>query len=135
MAPATPEPITCSPPLSDIDDPRSFWLEAQYQGQCAHCGRIKGAWQAHHVVFRQTCRREGAPEWSPDDAIRVCAGAPDRCHEREHSGQERLKCSDLRDENIAFAVRWLGPGAAFNYLVRYYEDDGDPRVHHLLGIA
>lgn len=125
--------ITCTP-LTDIDDPRSFYDEARFQGACAHCGRIKGDWQAHHIVFRQRCRREGAPQWSPDDAVRVCSGAADRCHEREHSGQERLRTSDLRDENIAFAARWLGPGAAFNYLTRYYDHDADPRVDELLEI-
>ena len=129
----TPQPITCT--LTDIDDPRSFYEEGKYMGHCGHCGRIKGSWQVHHVVFRQRCRSEGAPEWSPDNAFRVCSGAADRCHEREHSAQERVRCSDLRDENIAFAVRWLGRGPAFNYLTRYYEDDGDPRVRQLLEIA
>ena len=121
--------------LSDIDDPGAFYLEGRNQRGCAHCGCIGGAWQVHHVVFRQRCRIEGAPQFSPDDALRVCAGTADCCHEREHSAQERLRCSDLRDENIEFAARWLNPGPAFNYLCRYYEDDGDPRVHKLLEIV
>lgn len=131
MAQPAPQSITCTP-LTDIDDARAFYEEGKYAGCCAHCGKIKGAWQVHHVVFRQRCRREGAPEWSPDDALRICSGAAQCCHEREHSAQERICCSDLRDENIAFAARWLGAGPAFNYLTRYYEDDGDPRVHQLL---
>jgi hypothetical protein len=118
--------------LTDINNQVSFFLEGRYQQCCAHCGRIKGSWQVHHVIFRQHCRKEGAPQYSPDNALRVCQGAAECCHEREHSAQERIRVSDLRDENIAFAARWLGPGPAYEYLRRRYEDDGDPRLDALL---
>lgn len=42
----------------------------------------------------------------------------------------------LRDENIAFAARWLGPGPAYEYFRSYYgEGETDPRIDALLEIA
>jgi hypothetical protein len=120
--------------LTSIDDGRSFWEEARYQGGCAGCGRIRVPWEAHHVLFRQECRRAGAPEWSPDNALRTCVDR-DACHHAQHSGApdaRRIAVSKLRDENLAFILRHLGAGAGDNYLTRHYEDDGDPRLDVLL---
>lgn len=120
--------------LSTIDDRESFWMEAKYQGMCAGCGRIKVAWEAHHVLFLQECRRAGAPEWSPDNALRGCVDN-DACHHAQHSGApgaQRIAISKLRNENLAFILRWLGAGAGYNYLTRHYADDGDPRLDVLL---
>jgi hypothetical protein len=129
MAPSQPDPTQCI--LSKMDSGRAFWEEARWQRRCAHCGRAAGDWDAHHVMHKQHCRVEGAPQMSPDDSLRVCSGGADRCHERHTTGQERLLVADLRDENIAFMRRWLGAGAAYEYLGRYYSGD-DPRRDRLL---
>jgi hypothetical protein len=118
--------------LSPINEMRSFFEEGKYMGMCGCCDRIKGLYEVHHVIFRQRARRDGAPQWSPDDAFRLCSGDATTCHEREHSHQSKIPTSKLRIENIAFACRWLGPGPAYNYFTRYYAHDGDPRIEALL---
>jgi hypothetical protein len=119
--------------LTAINNARSFWEEAKYQGMCLNCERMKGLWEAHHVLFKQTCRREHAPMYSPDNAIRLCSGQADRCHERHHeSGDLRIPMHHLRDENFAFIVVHLGLGPAINYLDRHYIDAGDSRFLYLL---
>lgn len=120
--------------LTTINNSSSFWEEAKYQGACAGCGRMGVLWEAHHVLFLQECRRASAPEWSPDNALRLCIEG-DRCHYGQHPGApsaRRVKVSKLRDENLAFILCHLGAGAGHNYLTRYYEDDGDPRLDVLL---
>lgn len=116
--------------LTEISNPHSFFLEARYQVVCAHCKKPR-PFMAHHVLTAQELRRLRAPEYSPDDALRVCAHTADSCHERHHSGQERIALADLRDENIAFAARWMGEGYAYSWLTRYY-DGADARVDALL---
>jgi hypothetical protein len=118
--------------LTDIDDAESFFQEGRYQGCCAACGSTR-SWEAHHVIQKQRCRREGAPLYSPDNALRVCAKSPDTCHERHTTHAELLPLLCLRDENIAFAERWLGAGPAYEYLTRYYAGS-DPRVDALLEV-
>lgn len=137
MEAPTPEPApTSGVTLTEIDDPQSFFLEARAQGYCASCAyhgrtQIVSSWQAHHVIQRQRCRRERAPLFSPDDALRVCSGSPAACHERHTTHQELLPVGCLRDENIAFAERWLGAGPAIIYFETYYAGS-DPRIDALL---
>jgi hypothetical protein len=116
--------------LSDIDDPHSFYLEGAIQGWCASC-HSTGRFEIHHCLPKQVCRRERAPLHSPDNALRVCAKSLDSCHERHTSGAERLPLACLRDENIAFMVRWLRTGPAYNLLTRDYAG-ADPRVDAIL---
>lgn len=116
--------------LTAIDDPESFRAEARHQGRCAACGR-PGAFDAHHVLEKRHCRLYGAPLHSPDNALRLCSKAADRCHERHTSRQRAVPLVVLRDENIAFAARWLGRAAAYEYLTRRYAGS-DPRVDQLL---
>lgn len=130
---ATPEPTRVGASLSAIDDAASFYAEGKYQGECAAC-HSTGPFEVHHVVERQRCRRTGAPQFSPDDALRLCAKSPGTCHERHTSAQRRVPLAALRDENIAFAERWLGAGPAYNFLTRYYAGS-DARVDRLLEVA
>ncbi len=114
--------------LTEIDNAASFHAEGQYQLCCANCAST-GPWDTHHVVQRQRLRRGGAPQCSPDDALRVCSA----CHERHTNHVELLPLRCLRDENIAFAERWLGAGPAYEYFTRYYSG-ADPRVDQLLEV-
>ena len=128
METATPESLRSAiERLTAIDDSRAFFEEGRYMGMCGCCSRIKGLFEVHHVVFEQRCRREGAPLKSPDNAFRLCSGTAETCHEREHTHQSRIPVSKLRIQNIAFAIRWLGPGPAYNYFERYYVAD-DPAI-------
>lgn len=120
--------------LTAIDNPASFHAEAAAMLVCAACGKPLPGWEAHHVVQKQRCRREGAPLHSPDNALRLCAKRADRCHERHSHHQELVPLGALRDENIAFAARWLDPGPAYEYLTRYYAGT-DPRVDALLEVT
>jgi hypothetical protein len=112
--------------LAAIDNPRSFWLEARSQMVCAVCAGRK-PFDAHHVLTRSWCRRERVPVWCPDNALRLC----DACHERHTRWQQLVPLSALRDANIEFVARWLGPGRAHVYLNRYYAGR-DPRVDALV---
>lgn len=114
-----------------MDNPSSFWMQAQAQGVCAKCKRPTRDWEAHHVIQKQRCRREHAPQHSPDNALRLCSGSAGSCHVRHTTHQELVPLACLRDENIEFAVRWLTPGPAYEYLRRYYAGS-DPRVDQLL---
>lgn len=125
--------------LTDIDDARSFFDEGRYQGYCAYCSHLRRAqpvptWEVHHVLSKQHCRKYGAPLYSPDNALRLCAKSGVACHERHTTHQCLLPLGCLRDENIAFIARWLGPAAGFEHLVRYYAGF-DPRVDYLLRLA
>lgn len=135
MALEAPQPIHpfLGVELTAIDDPHSFAVEAQAMLVCAVCHTAR-PWQAHHVVQKQRLRRERAPLYSPDIALRVCAGRADCCHERHTTHQAVIPLGALRDQNIAFAARWLGPGPAYEYLTRYYSGT-DPRVDALLEIS
>lgn len=114
-----------------MNNRESFELEARYQGQCAGCGSIdKLHWQAHHVVYRQECRRRRAAEWDPRDALRVCTFDIVGCHYRHHDGTQTtpLTTSKLLDCNIEFAFEILGVFAV-DYLRRHYDDSSpDPRL-------
>lgn len=111
----------------------SFYIVARMQLVCAKCKTTK-AWQAHHVVQQQRLRREGVLENDSDNALRLCSGRADSCHERHTTGQERVPLSCLHDANFFFAARSLGPGPAYVYLRAQYAGD-DPRLEALLDEA
>lgn len=119
--------------LTSIDNGASFHAEARYQLCCAACGST-GPWEAHHVLSQQHCRRASAPRHSPDNALRLCAKTSAACHERHTNHQQRLPISCLRDANLAFLCRWLGPGGAYEYLGRYYSGT-DARRDALLALT
>jgi hypothetical protein len=125
--------------LSSIDSPKGFYEEGRWQAYCAHCGFLKrpqavSEWEVHHVVAKQHCRLYGAPLHSPDDALRLCAKSARSCHALHTTHQILLPLACLRDENIAFAVHWLGAARAFVYLHRNYSG-ADPRLSALLEVA
>lgn len=114
-----------------MNNPESFYNEARYQGVCAQTGEAGNDWEAHHVVKRQTCRKVGAPEWDPRNALRL-----KRSIHRNGLAEGRLstvQTKNLLDCNIEFAVEVLGVGPALVYLRRYYDDDQapDPRLIEL----
>lgn len=138
---ATPEQASAGAgvALTDIDNAHAFYEEGRWQVYCACCAHQRhrqtvSTWEVHHVLSRQHCRLYGAPRYSPDNALRLCAKAPQSCHSRHTSHQELLPLACLRDENIAFAAKWLGPELAHEHLTRYYAGS-DPRVDRLLEIA
>jgi hypothetical protein len=125
--------------LTSIDSPKSFYEEGRWQACCAHCGYLQRSqtvrtWEAHHVVAKQHCRFYGAPLHSPDNALRLCAKSAHSCHTLHTTHAVLLPLACLRDENIAFAARWLGPERAYEYLRLRYAGT-DPRVDALLEAA
>lgn len=119
---------------TEIDNRESFFNEGRFQVVCANCGAT-GDFDVHHVLYRQACRKEGAPEWSPDNALRICDRPITGCHGTQHGSMGlRIKLTALRDENIAFCAHFLGAGKAYNYLTRRYSGS-DPRVDALLEVA
>jgi hypothetical protein len=111
-----------------FDNYRAFFEAARWQGVCAVCERPGGDWEAHHVVQKQVCRREHAPQHSPDNALRVC----ERDHVNHTNAVARIPLGRLRNENIAWARRWLGPELAYNYLSTQYGGPPDARIDRLL---
>jgi hypothetical protein len=92
-----------------------FESAAAAQERCANCGS-EGAWDPHHAgVYEQELRRLGLPLWDPDNALRLCW----RCHALHHAPASKLALSILRDENISYAFRVLGP-RGYDYLRRRY---------------
>lgn len=100
-----------------MNNPASFHAEARYQGACRQCGRVKGEWEAHHVVDKQTLRAYGAPLFDPRNALRACARFPGCCH--GGTVHHKIGLAALTDDNIAFAFEWLG-AYAYDYLRRHY---------------
>lgn len=116
------------PPV-DRRSTADFKAAAAAQLGCAVCGRTidmatgyEIPWVAHHVLERQELRRLGAHEWDPRDALRLCDPIADTCHGRHHSGERRIRRSELRPENIAYVLEVLGREAGEAYLERRYPD-------------
>lgn len=112
-----------------MNNRESFVAEAQYQGHCMGCESL-AVWQPHHVVYRQECRRRGAPEWDPRNVLRVCIVPITGCHYRHHDGTQGtpITTAKLTDDNIEFAFEVLGVYAV-DYLRRHYDDsEPDPRL-------
>jgi hypothetical protein len=98
-------------------DPR--W-KAAIDTNCAVCDSTRRL-QRHHVVYEQHVRRRGGDCFHPDDCLTVCF----TCHVAHHRGRGgRIKVSQLRRENLAFARDLLGEYAR-DYFVRYYDLDCD----------
>lgn len=93
--------------------------------RCAGCGLR--AVHNHHVVYRQHLRQHGGDVLDGANFLPMCLS----CHAAHHNASWRIPVSCLRDENLAYASELLGL-AAFDYFVRRYADDGDPRLDELL---
>lgn len=107
---------------------------AREQRCCQMCGSTTRDWQAHHVVYEQHLVKEGLPQFSTPNALRLCRD----CHGKHHKRQVVIPVSKLLACNIDYAFVALGP-KAYDYLNRYYDHthvlpDGtreprlDPRV-------
>jgi hypothetical protein len=59
-----------------------------------------GLLEAHHVIKRQTLRREGADEWDSRNGLPLCM----RHHYLVTMRKRRLTTRNLRPENIEFAL-------------------------------
>lgn len=98
----------------------SFRDEARFQRVCAVC-RNGGPYQAHHVVTEQVLRSRyairGRDAYNTFNVLRVCQ----RCHGRHHSRFRKIRTTELRDENLAYAFNVMGLYAA-QWLRRYYDD-------------
>lgn len=123
-------------PRSDPHGPLSFYAAGRMQRVCQVCMRPvqEGAFEVHHVLYRQRCRRAAVSEWHPHNALLLCDGC--RAHHEQHSGApsaQRISTGDLRTENVEFVLASLGAPRAYEYLRRYYRDEPqDPRVAQLI---
>lgn len=119
-----------------VQDKLAFHLEAQWQIGCAACGAVGKPFHAHHVVDKQTLRRErhitGNAAYDTRNALRLCAGLDGpRCHMQFEHARITIPTTKLLDENIAYAFEVLGLWAA-DYLRREYDDTTpDPRILRL----
>jgi 5-methylcytosine-specific restriction endonuclease McrA len=83
--------------------------------QCG-CGRFSARLHRHHVLLRQTVRREGADQWSLRNAMLL---HPD-CHAAHHAGQRKILLAQVPESALAFAVDVLGEAGAADYFRRRY---------------
>ncbi len=99
-----------------MNDPASFYAEAQYQRVCAVCGS-PGTFEAHHVVAKQRLKRMGRLDvlHDPRNALRLCPG----CHGGHTCGAKPIPTERLTPDNIRFMCEVLGT-AGQNYLERHY---------------
>lgn len=91
------------------------WREAREEA-CRCCGS-RTRLTLHHVVYEQHVRRAGGDPFDPDDSLTVCFS----CHMAHHHGVDRrIRVSQLRPENLAFARALFGEYAD-DYIARYYD--------------
>lgn len=93
---------------------------------CARCGQ-EHSLDPHHVVYAQHVEDYGGDIHDGTNQLALCRD----CHAWTHR-EKRLPTLLIRDVTITFARDLLGPGAAYEYLRRYYDPFGDPRVDALL---
>jgi len=127
-----------------VANPSSFKLEARFQRVCANCGGV-GPFHAHHVVDKQTLRRQGLEKnqlYDTRNALRLCEGlTTKRCHFQHENLKLRdpwgkvttgkLRTTKLLDDNIEYAFEVLG-AYAVDFLRQEYDDiEHDPRIAEL----
>lgn len=88
--------------------------------------RTGGKLDPHHVLEKQFVRKEGGDVSDPRNRLMLCR----LCHAGQTSRLRKVPLTKLRDENISFASRLLGPARAAAYLCRAYAGE-DPRVDKL----
>lgn len=112
-----------------IANPASFWNEARFQVSCFICGK-PGDFHAHHVVDKQTLRREygrtGDSLYDTRNAMRLHR----YCHFQFENSRAEIPLTKLKDCMIEYAVEVMGL-RAYDYLKRYYSGD-DERVEAIL---
>lgn len=121
--------------MTPVCNPASFHNEAAYQRVCGHCGRF-GAFQAHHVVDKQTlrvrCGIVGDAAYDTRNALRLCAPfTNNNCHMQFENRRIEIRLTSLTDDNIDYAFEVLG-AYAYEYLHREYAGE-DARVERKLG--
>jgi hypothetical protein len=94
---------------------------ARDQRCCRMCGRARGDFEAHHVIYEQHLRKLGQPLFCTLNALRLCHD----CHRAHHQRRQIVPIAKLTDLNIDYAFHVLGLQAC-DYLGRYYE------THHRL---
>jgi hypothetical protein len=108
---------------------RYLW-EASREICCRICGSSHRL-NIHHVVYEQHVRREGGNTLDPDNGLTLCF----TCHMKHHHGaDDRIAVSQLREENVDFAFDLLGP-AAYDYFIRYYDNDRKEELATRAGIV
>jgi hypothetical protein len=98
------------------------------------CGCGQPAVQRHHCVTRSTIRKQGrtkAERIALERDERNLAPIAASCHYDHHAHARKLPASVLPDSVFVFAAELMGPGAAFEWLIRHYEGQ-DPRLDALL---
>ena len=102
------------------NNPRSFYLEGQYQRVCAVCGSA-GRFEVHHCLSKQRIKRVSVVAhrslllYDRRNALRLCEG----CHGRYTNRVMKINTKLLKDQNICFIYEVLGP-AGRNLLEREY---------------
>lgn len=112
--------------VRDRDGERRWKEGAPNVCQNPDCKRDHNRIDRHHCVYEQHIRQAKGDRWDPRNRLMLCAG----CHSSHHRGT-KLELSVLPLSAIEFAVELFGPGAAYEYLNRYYAGP-DPRVEALL---
>lgn len=108
---------------------RAAW-RADRPTRCEVCGG-RGRLEAHHVIRDQVVRREHGDTYDPRNRLMTCP----RCHPDGAQGGRRLPIEHVPDRAIEFAVELLGPGKAYNELVRWHPGaETAERIVALLGL-
>lgn len=94
--------------------------------RCARCTAEHGL-DPHHVVYARHVDEQGGDIHDGRNQLVLCRD----CHAWTHQ-EKRLPTLLVRDDTITFARQLFGPGAAYEYLLRYYDPTDDPRVAQLL---
>jgi hypothetical protein len=71
---------------------------------------------AHHVLYQQHAKAEGANPHDPRNAMLVCG----HCHFQHHKGVWRIPESAIPVPALEFLIEVLGVDRARDYLARYY---------------
>lgn len=100
------------------------WTDAPLKW-CAVCGR--GSYlQRHHIIYQQHLepkdRRDGR------NCLVICKA----CHDSHHNRQKPVLVELLPSSVFEFGVEVLGAERLYEYLRRYYTDDGDARLARLI---
>lgn len=98
------------------DLPRQMFREAaRDQRKFCQCKTPRRA-HAHHVLYEQHAKDEGANPHDPRNAMLVCG----HCHFQHHQGAGRIPESALPASALDFLVEVLGVDRTRAYLGRYY---------------
>lgn len=94
---------------------RLFRASARLQRKFCQC-RTSSRAHAHHVLYEQHAKVEGANPHDVRNAMLVCG----HCHFQHHKGVARIPAAAIPELGIEFLREVLGPDRAVDYLTRYY---------------